>query len=183
MMNMITVSKYKKSNTGFTLIEILVTIAIVGIVASFAIPSFNNLIVSNRNTTAANELMANLLLAKSEALKRSSNVTLCPSADQSTCSGSSDYSTGWIVFLDCNDNNSTNDAVANCGPNNREEIIKVREGFDSMFINNASDTKITFQFSGRTGGNSTFNIGKDASNVKKRIVINPVGRVRATSVN
>ena len=49
-------NNYKKYNRGFTLIEIMVTVAIVGIFASIALPSFSNLIERNRMTTATNEL-------------------------------------------------------------------------------------------------------------------------------
>ncbi len=175
-------NNYKKSNNGFTLIEIMVTVAIVGIFASIALPSFANLIENNRNNTAANELVSNLLLAKSEALKRSNSVTICPSTDQATCSPNRDFSTGWIMFLDCNGNDTANEAVVDCGTNDREEIIRVREAFDSVYMRNTSDSKITFEFSGRLGSNSSFNIGKDASNLQKRVVINRIGRVRAEKI-
>lgn len=175
-------NNYKKSNYGFTLIEIMVTVAIVGIFASIALPNFARLIESNRISTATNELVSNLLLAKSEALKRSNSVTLCPSINQTSCTGASDYSVGWILFLDCNNNNTSQEAIADCGPDGEETLIKVGDGFDSLYMDNSSDSKITFEFSGRLGGNSTFNIGKDASSVKKKIVLNRVGRVRAETV-
>lgn len=177
MWNVKDMNNYKKSNYGFTLIEIMVVVAIVGIFASIALPSFANLIERNRNTTATNELVSNLLLAKSEALKRSNNVTVCPSTDQTTCSPNRDFSTGWIIFLDCNGNDTAGEVVADCGPNGEEEIIKVREPFDSLYMRNNSDSKITFEYSGRLGSNSTFNIGKDSSSLQNRVIINRIGRV------
>lgn len=172
-----------KKNSGFTLIEMMVTVAIVGIFASIALPSFARLIESNRINTATNELVSNLLLARSEALKRRNTVTLCPSTDQQNCSGSSDFSTGWIVFLDCNDNTSPIDAVAGCGANGTEEIIKVSDGFSSIAMDNLSVDKVSFGFSGRLAENpSTFQIGKDATTPTKRIVLNRVGRVRAETI-
>ncbi len=171
-----------KNNSGFTLIEMMVTVAIVGIFASIALPSFSNLIESNRISTATNELVSNLLLTRSEALKRSNTVTLCPSTNQTNCSASSDYSTGWIIFLDCDaDGIVDSGVVADCGPKNKEEILKVSDGFDSIYMSNATK-QIRFGFSGRpSGDNSTFTIGKDAANPKKSVVINLVGRVRSTS--
>jgi len=169
-----------KNNSGFTLIEIMVTVAIVGIFASIALPSFSRLIESNRISTATNELVANLLLARSEALKRRNTVTVCPSSNQTSCNDNSDFSTGWIVFLDCDDDIIPNETVAGCGTTGTEEIIKVGDSFDSVYMTNANVKKISFGFSGRLAGNpSTFHIGKDASNKKKKVVLSRVGRVRA----
>lgn len=176
----------KKSNYGFTLIEIMVVVAIVGIFASIALPSFARLIESNRLNTATNELVSGLLYARSEALKRSSLVTLCPSTDQENCNTTGEYSKGWIIFLDCNENNASGETVAACGTsdgsNGEETLLQVHEGFDSLEIKNTTK-KISFQFSGRLGGNSTFNINKKGGSVvKKRVRINRVGRVRSEKV-
>lgn len=184
-----------KNNSGFTLIEIMVAVAIVGIFASIALPSFSKLIESNRINTATNELISNLMLTKSEALKRRNTVTLCPSTTQNSatpsCSGSSDYSTGWIVFLDCDgdgviDNSGTDGAgdpiVTGCASDVSDEIIKVSDAFDSVYINN-SVTRIRFGFSGRPNGdNSTFDIGKDDTNLTKEVTVNRVGRVKAKTL-
>jgi len=169
-----------KNNSGFTLIEIMVTVAIVGIFASIALPSFSRLIESNRISTATNELVSNLLLTKSEALKRRNSVTLCPSSNQTSCNANKDYSTGWIVFLDCGTIGEMNAGIiADCGVNNKEEIIKVGDGFDSVYMMNNAKNQITFNFTGRPAGVSTFSIGKDSSTVKKLVAINLVGRVKA----
>ena len=87
-------------NSGFTLLELMVTLAVAAILATIAIPSFWNLIQSNRATTEANELVSALHLARSEAIKRGTRVSLCPSSNQTTCTGGTNWSQGWIVFLD-----------------------------------------------------------------------------------
>lgn len=171
-----------KNNSGFTLIEIMVTIAIVGIFASIALPSFSKLIESNRINTATNELVSNLLLARSEALKRRNTVTICPSSNQTSCNDNTNFSTGWIVFLDCDNDIIPGETITDCGPNGTEDIIKVGDGFDSIYMTNQTVKKISFGFSGRlAGAASTFDIGKDASNKKKKIVLSRVGRVRSES--
>ncbi len=86
---------------GFTLVELMVTLVIGTILVMLAAPSFKKSISTNLVTTQANSLMSSINLARSEAVKRQSNVTICASTNQTTCGGS-DWSTGWIVRLDSN---------------------------------------------------------------------------------
>ena len=85
---------------GFTLIELMVTIAIAGIVLSLAVPSMTTMIKNNRLQSAASSFVGDLQFARSEAIKRGQNVTVCPSADGSTCLGANTWHKGWMVFSD-----------------------------------------------------------------------------------
>lgn len=84
---------------GLTLVELIVTITVLAILVTVGIPQFQGLVQGNRATSAANELLGSLQFARSEAVKRSRPVTICPSSDQATCSGS-DWSVGWIIRED-----------------------------------------------------------------------------------
>lgn len=86
-----------KTSSGFTLIELMVTLAVVTILATVAIPAYQHMIRSNRLTGQANTLMTAIFLARSEAIKRSRTVTVCASSDQATCTGN--WEQGWIVFV------------------------------------------------------------------------------------
>lgn len=89
-----------KRHTGFTLVELIVTLSLVAILATVGVPNFANFIANNRLTAQANELVTSLNLARSEAIKRSSRVSVCRSNNNTSCSGT--WNDGWIVFVDAN---------------------------------------------------------------------------------
>lgn len=87
---------------GFTLLELMITVAIAAILLAVAIPSFQSVMASNRITSQTNNFLASLALARSEALKRGTGISICASANGTSCAGTSttNWTTGWIVFTD-----------------------------------------------------------------------------------
>ncbi len=85
---------------GFTLLELLVTLAIAGILSTMAISAFQNSIAQNRITTELTQLKNDFVFAGSEALRTGLPVTVCSTSDGSSCSQSTSWNTGWIVFDD-----------------------------------------------------------------------------------
>ncbi|MBN8430345.1 GspH/FimT family pseudopilin [Microbulbifer salipaludis] len=83
---------------GLTLIELMITLAVLAVVVGIAVPNFNTMIQNNRSVALGEELAGALNFARSEAVKRSSRVTLCASADGSACDG--DWTDQWIVIVD-----------------------------------------------------------------------------------
>lgn len=84
----------RRNERGFTLVELMVTVAVLAIVAAIAAPSFRNLLLNSRLTAAANELSAALQGARMEALRTNARVVVCPSTDGSSCAGSD-----WSKFV------------------------------------------------------------------------------------
>jgi len=85
------------------MIELLVVIMIVSILMGVGVPSYRYVTNSNRLSAEVNGLLGDMQLARSEAIKQGLSVTVCASKDQVSCSQSSDWSSGWIVFTDPGD--------------------------------------------------------------------------------
>lgn len=83
---------------GFTLIELMVTIAVMAILLAIAVPSFTDAALGNRLSSYANNFVASAHLARSEAIKRNAAVTLCASADGTSCATANGWQQGWIVL-------------------------------------------------------------------------------------
>ncbi len=92
----------QKSKLGFTLIELMVTIAIAGILMMVAIPSFQEFMRNNELRSVSNGLYNAMLVAKNEAMTRNSHVLVAPYKD-------GDWKAGWRIFVDVNRNNSFGD--------------------------------------------------------------------------
>lgn len=89
---------------GLTLVELLVTLAIAAVLLTVAAPSLAGLVHSVHLSTTTNTLLASLRLARSEAIKRASRVTMCKSVDGAACTLAGGWEQGWIVFHDPNAN-------------------------------------------------------------------------------
>ena len=92
----------KRHQNGFTLYELLITMLIVGVVLGLGIPNLSEFTANNRLSSTANDLHASFLLARSEAARSKTNITICASANALTaganCGGTWDQ--GYIVFVD-----------------------------------------------------------------------------------
>jgi type IV fimbrial biogenesis protein FimT len=84
---------------GVTLIELLATVSVAAILGALAAPSFKSLILDSARTATVNNFFHALFLARSEAIKRGQVVTVCKSADGTTCLTSGEWTQGWIVFV------------------------------------------------------------------------------------
>ena len=86
----------KSIQAGFTLIELMVVVAMVAIIAGLATPSWNTMIVNNRIRAAVNDWTQSFYFARSEAIRQNVAVTICASSDGSNCTASG-YEAGWII--------------------------------------------------------------------------------------
>lgn len=158
---------------GFTLIELLVTISIAVILMTVAIPSFTNFIRDNRLTTQSNDLVLALAYARSEAVKRGLQVSVCARATDSTCTSSgTSWDAGWLTFVDNNpsDNTITVDVV-----------LRIRgplEGGNTL-RGNGSLRRVTYASTGYSAnaGTLTFCDSRGAADAAA-VVVSQTGRAR-----
>ncbi|HYR33377.1 MAG TPA: GspH/FimT family pseudopilin [Burkholderiales bacterium] len=87
---------------GFTLVEILMVIALLGVMLVAGMPSFQAFITKTRISGATNEFLGDLSYARSEAATRQVEVAICTSADQATCASGGNWANGRIIFVDTN---------------------------------------------------------------------------------
>lgn len=83
---------------GFTLIEMMITLAVMAVLLAIAAPSFNSALLGSKLGAYANSLIASTLLARSEAIKRNAAVTLCASTNGTTCATAGGWEQGWVVL-------------------------------------------------------------------------------------
>lgn len=161
---------HRKKQQGFTLYELMITIAVAAIILSFGVPGYMSFIQNSRATTHTNDLVTALNLARSEATRRARNVTVCSSIDGETCAGAADWSTGWVV-LDAND-----------------DVLRVwaeRSGGANVVTGASGVTKLSFGPRGAlTGGGVTFNIRlPDCTGDNGRdVAVNAAGRIAVSRV-
>lgn len=153
---------------GFTLIELLTTVAIAAIVLSFGFAGFSQLAGRTKMTGAANSLIAHLQLARTEAVKLGTRVTVCPSAAGSGCdAASTSWANGYIVAV---------------GSGGTVTQVLRRVDADEMrgiaVTKNGSSTRIEFAPDGSAEGyNATLKIcnPRDSSLIRQ-VVVSPMGR-------
>jgi len=121
----------KLRHEGFTLLEVLTSLAVASILLTAAVPAMQDFIIRNRMSTEVNTFVASLYLARSEAVKRLRNVSLCPVKSDGDCDSSSqDWEQGWKVYY--TDPASGSEVVLQQNPAlpSRFRIIGNQSGFD-----------------------------------------------------
>ena len=95
-------SAYKtRKGSGFSIIELMVTVAVIGVTAVVAGPALGDFVSDMRISAKTNDLLAFFQYARSEAAKRGTRVTVCISSDQATCAtGGTDWARGAVAFID-----------------------------------------------------------------------------------
>ncbi len=89
----------RHTHCGYSLLELIMTLGLLTIVLTLGVPSFGNIIVNQRLMSQTNALFHAVHLARKESVVRRRVVSLCPTFDGDTCASGSDWSGGWMMFV------------------------------------------------------------------------------------
>ena len=177
----------RQKQPGFTLYELLITLVVIGIVLTLGIPNLSDFTRNGRITGTANDLHSSFMVARSEAARSKSNITICASADPAgaaACDGAA-FDEGWIVFVDINGD------LERGGLD--ENVLRVHPPVDDTIdiLTNGGATYFSFAPSGLGRGNVNGQtavqiamicdergnvVAGGGSSAARRVVVTPIGR-------
>jgi type IV fimbrial biogenesis protein FimT len=181
-------------NTGFTLIELIITMLIVGILLTVGIPSLQDFLRGNQLVASTNELLSALHVARSEAIKLNTRVSVCDSTNGTSCAGTGEWEKGWIVFADSNGDLVSTGTL--CTAVNTDCLLRVQAKVDDssttirgLDSNSAAMTSLTFTSRGlpktmagasQSGNLSICTKDSDGNALSRAVVLSLSGRVRVS---
>lgn len=160
-----------KTQRGITLLELMVVLAVAGILVTVGVPAMADFVAENRVAAKTNLMMSHIQYARHSAVTRRANVVACPSKDRLACSGDNRWDRGWIIFID-RDNDRQ--------PDSPEHILRVVEPEDRLLLHSAGRNRVRFQpMGGAFGTNLTIRVCDIRGQAEARaIVVSNPGRVR-----
>ncbi len=172
-MNIVTINQSK----GFTLIELIIILAIIGVMFSIAIPSFSQLYANTQQTTQLYTLFNHHMLARSEAIKYTRTVLLCKSSNGKQCTPKARWSDGWIIFSDIDNDKKIS---------NNEQVISIQQALSDdlslKYKGFGSHNYVRYFPSGHSSTNGTFTLCSQLGDkFAKSVIIARTGRIRIAS--
>lgn len=163
----------RNNHSGFTLLELMVTLAVAAILLTIAVPNFTVFLQNSRLAGTANEVVTMMNYARSEAVKRNRPVTLCSRASDTACANSTNWDEGVLVFVDADGDG----AIGDVG-----DILQVMQSLGGGNTLRSGNDSVTYRANGVAGVNASFRLCDERGTASARTIdVSPLGRV-ATSM-
>lgn len=156
---------------GFTLFELSVTVAVLGILASVALPSLAALLDHQRTSATLSSLAGHLQAARLEAIRHRTPVIICPTVDGAACATGGDWSSGWLMFVDRGDLIPQQDDVLRMDLSPLTRDLKVRGTSGRALVRYLPDGR-------SAGSNVTITVCDRADRRLGAVIVNNAGRPR-----
>ena len=163
----------KSKLLGFSLIEALVALTIVGILTAMTLPTFVQVIQTNKVNTSSADLFVSLRQMRQFAINQSVSIVVCASHNQKNCEGEAlnkrDWSLGWIAFVDLNYNRQRD--------NQQETLLLARQAYQYIKLHFNRGRRLKFYYNGEINQAGSFFIcDKQKVVTNSAIIFNRVGR-------
>lgn len=158
---------------GFTLLEMIVSVAVVLVMLSIGMPALGHLLDRHQEQATTNELLTQLGLARSWAISRGQPVAICPSRIQGRCTPDIEWSSNWMIYVDPDGDRQ---------PNQNSDILTeaAAPGHPRLRVLSSSGrSQMRYLPDGRAAGsNATFKICRQQA-IATEVIVSPTGRARS----
>lgn len=156
---------------GFTLLELLMTLAIAAVLLSLAVPAYKQLVSRNRLAALVSDLVGDLNYARNEAINRGQPVFVCASEGQLPCSNDGNWRHGWVVYMQHGDTDTASRA---------RQILRARQvATDEISLISNVTQPVRFNAGGFAIFGRSFTVDNAHGRQEIQITIASTGRVRA----
>ncbi|MEJ2466261.1 MAG: GspH/FimT family protein [Candidatus Thiodiazotropha sp.] len=169
--------RYAAGERGFTLLELLTTLALAALLLTITVPALNSLSARNQQTAEINRFIRHLQLARSHAVKTGRDHVLCPSSNMTDCRGNAHWEQGYILFQD-------SDSDGNRSPS--ESLLQVSKPMGNIGIAMQSTSgrkAVIYRADGHSAGSNLTLTFCDPENdiAPKAVIVSNTGRARVST--
>jgi len=168
----------KHNLKAFTVIEMIITLAIVTLLTGYAMPGYQNFKRNQVMTLSINNLVSSLHYARNQSIITGNDIIVCPSVSLNGCDGGSAWHLGWVIFKDENHNRQLD---------SNELIISTEQAMEENLEANASEFRPIIRYD-RLGASPGTNLSirfcdQRGAEYGKKIIVNNIGRPRVAATN
>lgn len=167
-------------SSGFTLIEMMVVLAILAITLTMGVPAFKGLLASAHLTQMTRDFYGDIALAKNEAVHRNARVCICKSIDERSCTSGGGWERGWIIFhdQDASGTREVNEELIRSYSNFQPRVTVIGNGSVSQYVSFTAFGQAKMRSGALQAGTITICPLPGGGPEARQLIINFAGRIR-----